>query len=507
MSTLFLHIGTPKTGSTSIQNYLILNKKKLLDSNYYFYGYEDNHGNFASLAYLFSDHKNISYIETNHKLDTYQKKSSYRENVKKEFLAVIEDFPNHNFIISSEQLFMICDDELALKNLYEFLKPLFDNIKIIVYLRRQLEYVLSGISTEINTSYLYGYNQGLKNVLSSKKLSSPKGSKDLYYMNSLKYFIKYFGKHNIHLEYYDKNNNGSGELFNSFNSYLDITNTSNYIKPERRNISSSLLLMKYKIYLNGLLKDHYISPSLQFTNINFKNYSFKSMINNHLADLASNNNQQLLPYIGLHKIWHEEFIESNTELENMFNSIKGKFSNSSIFEIISPLKNYYHHYSYMKQFDIKLNPSEKEKLNELLKLILHFQDFYKKNIDLITKVKNLSSLVKPLYQGHIKILQSNGYYYDGWVKKNLNLIYINSKPITKITLKIFNPLGLNGSITVFHDKREFLFKINDNNHSLTIECYKLYNGESSIKIESDLDSKNDNDKRELSYVLKEIIFN
>ena len=86
-------------------------------------------------------------------------------------------------------------------------------------------------------------------------------------------------------------------------------------------------------------------------------------------------------------------------------------------------------------------------------------------------------------------------------------IYFSRNKDVQITLKIFNPLGLDGSITVFHDKREFLFKINDNNHSLTIECYKLYSGESSIRIESDLDSKNNNDQRELSYVLKEIIFN
>ena len=54
MSTLFLHIGTSKTGSTSLQNYLSNNKDKLLNDNYYVYSNEDS-GNFSSLAYIFSE--------------------------------------------------------------------------------------------------------------------------------------------------------------------------------------------------------------------------------------------------------------------------------------------------------------------------------------------------------------------------------------------------------------------------------------------------------------------
>ena len=61
MSTLFLHIGTSKTGSTSLQNYLKNNKKNLLNNNYYFYSNETS-GNFASLAYIFSEHESMSWI-------------------------------------------------------------------------------------------------------------------------------------------------------------------------------------------------------------------------------------------------------------------------------------------------------------------------------------------------------------------------------------------------------------------------------------------------------------
>ena len=83
MSTLFLHIGTSKTGSTSLQSFLNINKKNLLKNNYYFYS-NDSSGNFASLAYIFSEHESMSWINEIYKLDTEQKKNIYKNiDIKK----------------------------------------------------------------------------------------------------------------------------------------------------------------------------------------------------------------------------------------------------------------------------------------------------------------------------------------------------------------------------------------------------------------------------------------
>ena len=60
MSTLYLHIGMPKTGSTSIQNFLNQNKSGLAKYNLYFYS-DDKYGNFTSLPYAFSSSFNGFY--------------------------------------------------------------------------------------------------------------------------------------------------------------------------------------------------------------------------------------------------------------------------------------------------------------------------------------------------------------------------------------------------------------------------------------------------------------
>ena len=42
MRTLFIHIGSGKTGTTSIQKFLAANREKLLDQNLCYPGYDDN---------------------------------------------------------------------------------------------------------------------------------------------------------------------------------------------------------------------------------------------------------------------------------------------------------------------------------------------------------------------------------------------------------------------------------------------------------------------------------
>ena len=502
MSTLFLHIGTSKTGSTSLQNYLINNKDKLLNDNYYVYSNEDS-GNFSSLAYIFSENESMGWINEINKLDTEEKKSNYKKAIKNELLLTVKNHPNHNFIISSEHLFTMWDNEKAIKSLYEFLKSSFDNIKIIVFIRDQLEYAISSSSTVINANYLSKLKFNYSKLFMS--LSHPETFKDLYYDKSLELFAKYFGISNIKIEVYDKNNN-SRNLFDAMTGFLGINHTDHYITPKAINTSSSLLVMKYKLHINSLLQGHEIDPSLQFTSINSK-ISFKKFINNQLEHIAKKNVNPMTPSMNIRKAWHKEFNNSNREVAKKFSLNGKKIFLRTLMQKIFYSKNIYSNSEYKKQFRLELNDHDKAKLQDLVTLIVYFNDFRIKNIYLQDRVNDLQTLLKPTAIGHIKILSASGYYVDSWVQKYFTLDYLNYKPISEIIIKIYNPESLKSSLTVIHEKKELTFEITNKRHELRVECYKIENKISKIEIKSYLDSSNKHDSRELSFLLEEIIFN
>ena len=121
---LLFHIGTLKTGTTSLQNFLYNNKNNLLKSgwdypifeNLYFPSYFIN-GTGLLTSFLKKDEK------------------SFSEYMK----IILSSLKNNNVIISQEDFWL-------LKNMEEFfaeIQKYYRNIKIVVYIRRQDLYLES----------------------------------------------------------------------------------------------------------------------------------------------------------------------------------------------------------------------------------------------------------------------------------------------------------------------------------------------------------------------------
>lgn len=140
MSTLVLHIGTPKTGTTFLQKLLSAHREDLKESGWVYPDLGGRH-NHTELAYAFftgaDNPRSRHYV----RVDQETSRAEIRE------LLTVEVQPDTHWIISSETLSRMAPDDAA--TLLEFLGEFFDDIKVLVYLRRQEFFMESRYSQRI----------------------------------------------------------------------------------------------------------------------------------------------------------------------------------------------------------------------------------------------------------------------------------------------------------------------------------------------------------------------
>lgn len=180
--TLFLHIGTQKTGTTTIQSILSKNKEKLLSEGI---GYL---GRFAKLA------REIRVIEE------YDEKlvNQLQEEINTEIDA-IKNRDLHTFVISNEKF--SGDKMISHRNagaIAHFLKEVFDpfnfDIKIIVFLRRQDQYIESTYVQKVYSGSTDSFQEFLDHF----------NEMDFHWDEFLDLYANVFGVENMFVRGFDK---------------------------------------------------------------------------------------------------------------------------------------------------------------------------------------------------------------------------------------------------------------------------------------------------------------
>jgi hypothetical protein len=162
---LYLHIGQPKTGSTSIQESLVLNKIILKRKGISTFDclIEHNHKNLA--CYCFDD-KKISREKEAAGITTGSKLAGFRRKLKNEMSKEIVSSECRSWIISSESLTELESEseKLRLKNL---LSEFFSEIVLIGYFRKQDAHILSGYSQKVKSGEYLPLN--IPNILKLRR--------------------------------------------------------------------------------------------------------------------------------------------------------------------------------------------------------------------------------------------------------------------------------------------------------------------------------------------------
>jgi len=153
MKRAILHIGTEKTGTTSIQKFLFENRSKLCASGMLF----------PSTAGFISNQRLVVYGKKTPEQDLAEPSldvtdpialSQWKEQFVMEHCAEVLAFharhKKHSTVIySAEHLQSRLTKVDEIKRIAHLLRPLYDEVRILVYLRRQDRYALSAHSTSV----------------------------------------------------------------------------------------------------------------------------------------------------------------------------------------------------------------------------------------------------------------------------------------------------------------------------------------------------------------------
>ncbi|WP_420360010.1 coiled-coil domain-containing protein, partial [Campylobacter coli] len=239
--TAYVHIGTEKTGTTSIQEFLYINKSIIQKQNYFFaqsIGIK-NHWDLAFLGY--SLNKKDSYI-LNNSLWNFQAIKQHKKNI---FSKIKDEVKfNHKIIFSSELLQSRLTRKREIVKLYTFFKKIgFRNIKVICYIRDANEMLRSLLSEAIKWEEIDSFE--LKEEKEEYKLGYKKNLFHFHHIcnhkQTLQWWGEVFGKENLIVRLFDKNEFYQGDLLKDFIHSIGLEWDDEFIIPPKQNESLDLL--------------------------------------------------------------------------------------------------------------------------------------------------------------------------------------------------------------------------------------------------------------------------
>lgn len=203
-----------KTGSTSIQEYLYLNEKKLCESGFYYFQGCDSRNSRVLAAYCTSEHKRDDYLGARG-ITSLKEKLEFKRDFLKSFRKEMALIPKkvHTVIISSEHLHSRVNTSAEVNNVYELLSSFFSKMKIVCYLREQLEACVSLYSTAIKNG---------KNIPFDDFLLTCKPENVYFnYYNMLSNWEKSFGLESLDVSLFDSELFVNGDLLDDFTAKIN----------------------------------------------------------------------------------------------------------------------------------------------------------------------------------------------------------------------------------------------------------------------------------------------
>ncbi|MDJ0576559.1 MAG: hypothetical protein QNJ65_15500 [Xenococcaceae cyanobacterium MO_234.B1] len=307
-----IHIGMEKTGTTTIQEFLHLNRDKLANQG---------------VAYLRSpgltnNRKLATYCMNNNKVDDQvkylgilsdAKRNEWKAKFRQEFDREIKNLDKKisSVIISSEHFHSRLTAKDEVKNLLDILRSYFTDIKILVYLRRQDQVAVSHYSTKVKVGRT-------KSAVLLPKDVSPNDPYYNYY-DLMERWASVFGKQNINIRIFDKSKFVNGDLLQDFIGATGLIESDNFDIPEKQNEKLSASVQHALILMNEFFPESINNIPVKFNN-QLRNYVISELQQKYKGREKLPTRKEALEFYGKFSDSNQRFADKYLSSENIFSN-------------------------------------------------------------------------------------------------------------------------------------------------------------------------------------------
>lgn len=235
---IILHIGTEKTGSTTLQAFGNLNRK-LLMSQGILYPQSPGRTNhlglsiYASTGATLRDLRQISGLAG--EVDFLRFQSEFPELLR----AEIEDSGCERVWLSNEHLSSRVRRPAEIARVSDLLKPLASEVRIVAYLRKQTELLVSAYSTSVRSG-------------ATKDITIPRSERDYFYNFSLLLdrWSALWGAKSLVVRLFDRGQLKGGDIVADFLDVLGCSPTEAFNMPNGLNKSLDAHALQFLLLFN-----------------------------------------------------------------------------------------------------------------------------------------------------------------------------------------------------------------------------------------------------------------
>jgi len=239
---LFLHIGTDKTGTTTIQKFLDVNREALRKRGYLVPMSPGSLRHVKLFLYGFDDEKTVKEPWWKNRCPT---PADFRREFSQQFSDEIRASDLPKVILSDEGLWRLSQNEIL--RLQSLLSDHFDNITVIPYLRRQDEHVTSRYQQVIKTG---------GSVLTFSEYLEGRHPY-YYYADILARWAAVFGREALMPRIFDKQAFSGGSLIADFLSCVGMHDSAAFEDVETLNTSLDAVSLEFLRRYKMVYKKHW----------------------------------------------------------------------------------------------------------------------------------------------------------------------------------------------------------------------------------------------------------
>lgn len=239
MKRIILHIGTEKTGTSTIQRFFHRNSEKLLADGILYpktpYG-PDAPSHIALPVYARDESRVAGDMHGKFGIKDMYAEGMFRDELKAKFYEEFGTNEFHTMVLSSEHLSSRLSEASELERLKDLLEPM-GQVEVLLYLRPQEELVASSYSTTIRLGSTLTFSKFIEKSIYEKYYD---------YQSLCDLWAGGFGKENMQVRIFSKTTFAEGDLLSDFVKSTALPmNLADYVRPPNENESLGLLHLEF----------------------------------------------------------------------------------------------------------------------------------------------------------------------------------------------------------------------------------------------------------------------